>query len=117
MIPIKVKWLGYVNAALLLVLVMGDPKAGALVFAGMLPYVIVFGPEFLKNLRQSSENAVRRQEFQKKASEGVGESFHECSSCGKTDTSDPDLEFRVISDGEEYCINCLPSQKNDEGEA
>jgi len=36
------------------------------------------------------------------------EAFHRCATCGKTDASDPALEFRVGTDGEEYCEEHLP---------
>jgi hypothetical protein len=36
------------------------------------------------------------------------EAFHRCATCGKTDASDPALEFRVGPDGSEYCENHLP---------
>lgn len=116
-IPIKVKWLGYVNAALLLVMVLGDFRTLFLVGAGLLPYFVVFVPEFLHNLRQNSENAARRHAYQQKLQEATGESFHTCEACGKTDTTNPELEFRVTEDGTEFCENCLPSRKNDEVEA
>jgi hypothetical protein len=37
------------------------------------------------------------------------ESLHKCAVCGATELTDPNLEFRVARDGEEYCMKHLPS--------
>lgn len=37
-----------------------------------------------------------------------GEAFHRCKVCGRTEVSDPELEFRMAVDGEEYCDEHLP---------
>ena len=37
------------------------------------------------------------------------EPLHRCATCGATELSDPNLEFRVSRDGEEYCVPHLPS--------
>jgi len=34
--------------------------------------------------------------------------LHKCAICGATELSDPNLDFRVARDGEEYCIAHLP---------
>jgi hypothetical protein len=36
------------------------------------------------------------------------EAFHRCKVCGKTEATDPYLEFRIDGDGEEYCVDHLP---------
>jgi hypothetical protein len=35
--------------------------------------------------------------------------IHRCAVCGKTDQSDPDLEFRVAGNGNDYCSRHLPA--------
>ena len=49
----------------------------------------------------------RRQEFRRAIIESSG-AIHQCGVCGKTEHHDPDLEFRVDSDGREYCEHHLP---------
>ena len=34
-----------------------------------------------------------------------------CATCDRTEHDDPDLEFRVAADGEEYCKEHLPSRE------
>ena len=40
--------------------------------------------------------------------EGADDSLHRCTICGRTDSTAPDLDFRVSKDGHEYCIDHLP---------
>lgn len=44
----------------------------------------------------------RRHEFRRAIINSSG-AIHRCEVCGKTEEHDPDLEFRVCSDGREYC--------------
>lgn len=107
-IPIKAKWLGIANAALLLGMVLNSTAPVLLaivVLAGMAPYFVVFVPTMISNARQRSESAVRRHKFQQEAV-GDDEPFHHCDSCGATDESHPTRDFRVSGDGREYCSEC-----------
>lgn len=49
----------------------------------------------------------RRREF-RQAIASSSDTLHSCAVCGKTEADDPNLEFRVCSDGEEYCEQHLP---------
>ena len=105
-IPIKAKWLGWANILLLLATVLrSDFWVALAVLIGMTPYLLTFVPAFVSGARQSSEAAVRRHKFQKSAS-SEGEAFHECESCGATDVTHPDRDFRVTADGRELCNVC-----------
>lgn len=106
-IPIKAKWLGIADACYLLSLVLqaGNPLLMAvIVVAGLIPYLLTFGPGFFENRRRESEAKVRRHRFEQNSL--VNASFHECASCGATEDSHPLREFRVSADGEEYCDQC-----------
>jgi len=37
--------------------------------------------------------------------------LHRCAICGATEVSDPNLEFRVARNGEEYCVPHLSQAK------
>lgn len=50
----------------------------------------------------------RRHEFRRAIVAGSG-AIHRCGVCGKTEDHDPDLEFRVCDDGQEYCEHHLPA--------
>ena len=110
-IPVKAKWLGWANGALLgaAILTASNPPMGVValvVLAGLLPWFLVFIPSFFTAAKQRGESAVRRHRFEQATAIPEGDAFHTCESCGATDQSDPDLEFRVARDGHEYCENC-----------
>ena len=50
----------------------------------------------------------RRREFRTSVAATKEESLHRCAVCGKTERDDAALDFRISSDGEEYCEHHLP---------
>ncbi len=54
------------------------------------------------------ERLRRRQEFRRAIHEVHTSTLHECTVCGRTEHHDRDLEFRVGTDGNEYCVEHLP---------
>ncbi len=115
-IPIKAKWLGYANATFLIIGVMGSPVLmGIILLVGMAPYLLTFVPGFIHSWRQGAELAVRRHRFEAgKISDA--EAFHECDTCGATDKTHPQREFRVAADGSEYCDDCRKPAPPEPGE-
>lgn len=111
LIPIKAKWLAWADLALLASMVLGQSFMILPISAALLPYVIVFVPGFLDGMKRNSEAAARRSSFQGDLDQEKGDAFHTCESCGKTDVSDPQLEFRVTSEGQELCENCLALER------
>ncbi len=75
--------------------------AGGLVAGALIGVVAAF--------RANADILRRRQEFQA-AMVPVDEPMHRCKSCGATERTAPDTDFRVASDGEEYCEAHLPSR-------
>lgn len=113
-IPIKAKWLGIANALLLAAMVLTSPApilVGAIVVAGLVPYLLVFVPSYLSHARLRSENAVRRHRFQQAAT--TEDAFHRCDSCGATDETHPERHFRVSAEGKEYCDACRPLEETE----
>jgi hypothetical protein len=106
-IPIKAKWLGWANAALLAGMVLTSPApliVGTIVAMGLAPYAMTFAPGFVESFRRESAAKVRRHQFERELD--GGDSFHRCAACGATEKSHPRAEFRVAADGEEYCDAC-----------
>lgn len=104
-IPIKAKWLGWMDAALLGATALQSAGAAVVVIVGLLPYLGVFVPAFRREFQQRGEAAVRRHRFQENSLTD-GEAFHRCDQCGATEHSNPEREFRVAADGNEYCNEC-----------
>lgn len=108
-LPVKIKWLAWFSAALLLFGFIGETNAYRMaLLASLSNYFIFFGPELIHQARHRHEVATRRKRFDVQ-SRPNDEPLHKCAACGATELSHPDLEFRVSRDGEEYCVPHLPS--------
>ena len=108
-LPVKVKWVACAMAAFLLYgFVVSSNSYRAALLVALSNYVIFFGPGFVGQVRQRHEATGRRRRFAESARTET-EPLHRCAVCGATESSDPSLDFRVASDGEEYCLSHLPS--------
>ena len=108
--PMKIKWSALISAAFLaLQFFKGDNALRAAIAVSLTNYLIFFGPELMRMARHGQKVASRRQRFRLAAAVDE-DSLHRCEVCSRTEISDPDLEFRVSSDGHEYCIEHLPAK-------
>lgn len=108
-LPVKVKWLAWVSAALLLLGFLTSPNSYRMaLIAAFANYFIFFGPDLVRAARHRQQTASRRQRFEE-SSRPETESLHRCANCGATELTNSNLEFRVARDGEEYCLAHLPS--------
>ena len=72
-----------------------------------LPYLYWAIPKAWHWRKYRSQITARRVKFQSKVKGGQAQSLHSCKVCPRTEVSDPDLEFRVAENGEEYCLDHL----------
>jgi membrane associated rhomboid family serine protease len=111
-LPLKIKWIAWVYAAFLLLAFVTQSNSYRLALVAALSnYLIFFGPGAIQQLRQRKEVAGRRKRFEIQ-SWSDEEPLHRCATCGATELTDSSLEFRVASDGEEYCLAHLPRPAN-----
>ena len=122
-IPIKVKWMGLVNAGFFLLSIVQGILAQQ-IFSALLPvvailnYFLMCGDELLAHLRPLRARTSPQVINYKKASKQVKKEMadkpyrHKCAVCGKTDTEYPDLEFRYCSKCEGYHCFCLDHINN-----
>ncbi len=104
---VKMKYLAWVMAGVLLLQVLVSPLAAKMAMvASLANYLIFFGPGFIRDMRSQRQSAVRLEKFRAETSE----SLHCCTTCGRTEVSHPELDFRVTADGEEYCAEHLPAR-------
>jgi hypothetical protein len=109
-LPMKIKWLAWIYAGILLMgFVVNSMSYRLAMIAAFSNYFIFFGPEVFHQLRHRKDVAIRRKRFEAQAARSEAEPLHRCANCGATESSNPDLEFRVSRDGEEYCLPHLPS--------
>jgi membrane associated rhomboid family serine protease len=107
-LPVKIKWLAWVYGGLLMLgFVAGTMSYRLGLLVALSNFFIFFGPQMYHQARQRQDISSRRKRFdvQNRAAE---EPLHKCATCGATELTDPNLEFRVSRDGEEYCMQHLP---------
>ena len=98
-LPVKVKWLGWLTAGLyLFTLLFGGMGVRLGVAAAFINYALFFGRSFLRNVHA----ARRRQAFESRQAEAAARPMHTCTTCGATNRSNPTLHFRYCS----TCGNC-----------
>jgi hypothetical protein len=108
-LPVRIKWLAWIYGAFLIFgFFTGSNSYRAALIAAFANYLIFFGPEHIHEARHRRDVSTRRKRFEEQTKPET-ESLHKCAVCGKTELTDPDLEFRVSSNGEEYCMAHLPS--------
>ncbi len=105
-VPVQVRFLAMIQAGMMLLGALGNWLLLPFFLLGCANYLIFAGIPALRGTAQIIESKKRRKRFSA-AMEEDGQSFHTCASCDRTDVTDPQLEFRVGSDGREYCIDHL----------
>lgn len=105
-IPIKVKILGIIYGALLLFEFLVGSVEMKFVIAASLMNFIVFFITGRGKVHMTPRQAKRRHEFKKEVKKTTRVTRHKCAICGRTEETNPELEFRFCSkcDGNyEYC--------------
>ncbi len=111
-LPVKIKWVAWVSAAFLLLgTFLNSNSYRMATVAALSNYLIFFGPEIVYEARHRHEVSTRRRRFDSH-SRSETEPLHQCAVCGATELSDPNLDFRVARDGEEYCVAHLPKTES-----
>ena len=118
-IPIKVKWLAWLDAAFFIFDIISYMTAGVPVFAlmpimGVFNYLIFFWDDLMslmgrgkrRVVHQTSRQTVNFKKAQKEIRENRGY-LHKCSVCGITDADDRDMEFRYCSKCNGYYCYCM----------
>jgi membrane associated rhomboid family serine protease len=111
-LPVKIKWVAWVSAAFLLFgFIVGSNAYRIAMVAALANYLIFFGPETFREARHRGEVSARRRHYARSSRSEI-EPLHKCAVCGATELTDPNLDFRVASDGEEYCMAHLPKAQS-----
>lgn len=110
-LPVKVKWLAWLAAVFFVFLpLLAAPWSFRLsILAGLANYLLFFGPGLVRNWKAQQAIAARRRRFEEAAA-AEQSTLHRCEVCHRTEVSDPDLDFRVSADGNEYCEEHLPGR-------
>lgn len=109
-IPVKMKWMGILDAVLMLVsFVQGGTFTRFAIVASMFNF-IVFYVTTRKKVVVSPKQMKRRAEFKQQVRSAERVSRHKCAVCGRTEADDASLEFRFCSKcngNYEYCQHHL----------
>ena len=107
-LPVRIAWLALFSAVLMILSALGQPAVvAATLGAAFANYLFFFGTSLRAHL------GGRAFPFRSAPSDGSDrnsspEPLHRCRECGRTESTHPDLEFRVASSGWEYCLQHLP---------
>lgn len=120
-IPVKVKWLGIADALILIWEFIVGAEAFSLslraaILFSMLNFIVFFFTNRRRFVR-SPKQMKRQHEFKREVNRGTRAAVtkHKCAICGRTDESNPELEFRFCSKcngNYEYCQDHLFSHKH-----
>jgi hypothetical protein len=113
-LPLKVKWIAWIYAAILLFqFTLGTMALRSAMLVAFANYLLFFGRDIVMEARQRRQLSDRKQRFESENRQTASEPLHSCAVCGATELTDPNLEFRVARNGEEYCIPHLPAPSPD----
>ncbi len=123
LVPIRIKWFGYLYAAYLIYDIIKAFKTGSfivgitvtvLIFVSLLNFLIyvIFGRN---RARFNPKQAKRRHEYKQSVRQAKPKTYengarHKCVICGRTEIDDPNLTFRYCSKcsgNKEYCQDHL----------
>jgi hypothetical protein len=109
LIPIQVRWLALIDAVLVLLFFLQSGWSHRIgILASLANFALFFGPGLIGSLRTKRRKAPPTAPQAEGSAEVGQEPLHRCEVCGRTELTDPDLDFRVARDGQEYCIRHLP---------
>jgi membrane associated rhomboid family serine protease len=110
-LPVKMKWLGLLDAAFLVwAFLSGGANVRAGIAAAMVNYLLFFAGPLWERVRSRAAGAARQRRVAGFAPEPARKP-RVCAKCGRSEKDDPDLEFRVCDCAEkcqgrltEYCL-------------
>lgn len=108
-IPIKIKYLAFVNAAFFLFgIIFNSFPANLLPLVAVANYFLYFYGDFIYFFKKQRTVAKNTVSFKNKIRSMKKEKgyLHRCTTCGKTDTDHPDMEFRYCSLCRGYACYC-----------
>lgn len=108
-IPVKIKYLAYLDVAIILYSIVTENLAGKVAaIVSILNFLLFFGKDIFLSLKRGRKNFKRRKGYVVEFPRDY--TVHCCEVCGRTEKDDKDLEFRYCVDCEgdhEYCMEHL----------
>lgn len=113
LIPIKMKWMAIVYAAMVVYEFVISGAAGRVAIVAAAVNFLLFFLSTRNMMHLTPKQIKRRRDYQKNvrsANAQRGATIHRCAICGRTELDDPNLQFRYCSKckgNHEYCQNHL----------
>lgn len=96
LLPVKIKWLALVTWVLYgITFLFGSWGERMMVLASVTNFMLFFGRDIVQDFKSWR----RRKKIVAEREEADDEAFHRCHTCGATDKTHPEMEFR-------YCSKC-----------
>ena len=115
-IPVKIKYMGIIYGVyLVLECILGGLISWVIIGSSLLNFVVFYLTSRNTFKRLSPGQVKRRQEFKSQVRHTVRVTRHKCAICGRTEESNPELEFRFCSKcngNYEYCQDHLFTHKH-----
>jgi membrane associated rhomboid family serine protease len=109
-LPIKIKWLALLTwIGYAIQFILGPWPTRLIVLASISNFFLFFGKDILWRMRAGNRQMIRKA----KTISGNKDPFHRCTTCGITDLSHPEMEFRYCSECGSLCY-CSEHIKNHE---
>lgn len=117
-LPVKVKWLAWLDWAYLGYLVIRsllaqDYASAALIVAAVANFFLFFGPASFSNQKMRTESYHRRKKFFDEIASTPP--IHTCAACGITDKTHPRMEFKyckICGEDYVYCLNHIDNHQH-----
>lgn len=105
LIPVKIKWLGYLNWAIIILnfvsgLINLDITGILFTIVPIVNYLLFFAKSNYREKKMRANSVIRMKDYKKKINSAKKPYLHKCEECGITNEQDPDMEFR-------YCSKCV----------
>ena len=114
-IPVKVKYMGIIYGVyLVLECLMGGVINWVVIGSSLLNFVVFFVTTRNK-IRMTPKQMKQRQQFRREVRQTTKITRHKCAICGRTEETNPELEFRFCSKcngNYEYCQDHLFTHKH-----
>ncbi len=106
-LPVQVRWLAILAAIPFLLLAFSLPLSIPYLGLGFANYIFWAGIPALRRQVGAIKSGSGSRKYKREKMD-ARDAFHRCKTCGRTEVSNSELEFRMAADGEEYCEDHLP---------
>jgi hypothetical protein len=105
--PVQLRWVALVTVAVTIFLALRHLSITWPMFVGFVPWLVFFGRDVYRRWHSQANQKKRKRIFTAQIQTQEGEPFHTCAQCGNNDLTHPQLEFRLLPDNTELCVECL----------